>query len=243
MTAICTIGIELSARTQQFLLGAEVVTLALFAVVALVKVYAGSAGPRRRCRRSRGSRPFAIDSTSALIAGVLLGGVHLLGLGQRRGGERGDGGLRRPAPGNAAVVSTLLLLGIYLIVSTAAQAFGGDQARWPTTATTCSSVARRRGVRRRRSTSSDHHGADLGGRVHADHDPADRPHHAVDGARQGASRASFGEIHPRFLTPARLDDPDGRVSIVWYVGRRSSARTCSCDSITALGLRSPSTTA
>src|ERR1700709_1185290 len=39
MTAICYIGIELSARTQQLLLGMEFFTLALFAVVALVKVY------------------------------------------------------------------------------------------------------------------------------------------------------------------------------------------------------------
>ena len=43
MTAIVTIGIELSARTQVGLLGAEIITLAAFAVVALVKVYAGSA--------------------------------------------------------------------------------------------------------------------------------------------------------------------------------------------------------
>ena len=48
MTSICVIGIELSARTQVGLLGAEIVTLALFAVVALVKVAAGDAGPRRR---------------------------------------------------------------------------------------------------------------------------------------------------------------------------------------------------
>ncbi len=43
MTWICWRGIELSARTQQFLLGAEFITLMLFAVVALVKVYAGTA--------------------------------------------------------------------------------------------------------------------------------------------------------------------------------------------------------
>ena len=43
MTAICVIGIELSARTQVGLLGAEVITLALFAFVALYKVYSGDA--------------------------------------------------------------------------------------------------------------------------------------------------------------------------------------------------------
>src|SRR5580704_6241586 len=41
MTAICYIGIELSARTQVALLGAELLILVLFAIVALAKVYGG----------------------------------------------------------------------------------------------------------------------------------------------------------------------------------------------------------
>ena len=45
MTAIVTNGIELSARTQVFLLSAELITLAAFAVVALWKVYVGDAAP------------------------------------------------------------------------------------------------------------------------------------------------------------------------------------------------------
>src|SRR5947209_17239550 len=40
MTGICYRGIELSARVQTFLLSLEVVTLALFVIVALVTVYA-----------------------------------------------------------------------------------------------------------------------------------------------------------------------------------------------------------
>ena len=35
MTWICYVGIEVSARTQWFLLGAELITLVIFAVVAL----------------------------------------------------------------------------------------------------------------------------------------------------------------------------------------------------------------
>src|SRR5438309_6600474 len=42
MTWICYRGIELSARIQTVLLGLEIFTLALFAVVALVKVYANN---------------------------------------------------------------------------------------------------------------------------------------------------------------------------------------------------------
>ena len=43
MTVICVIGIELNARTQRWLLTAEVVTLAIFAVVALFRVWTNDA--------------------------------------------------------------------------------------------------------------------------------------------------------------------------------------------------------
>src|SRR5258707_5309723 len=71
MTWICYRGIELSARIQQFLLGAEVLILAIFAVVALVKVYsnspAGSIAPAFSW-----FNPFDL-SFGSLIDGVLLG--------------------------------------------------------------------------------------------------------------------------------------------------------------------------
>src|SRR3954471_24947298 len=41
MTGVCVIGVEVNARTQRWLLAAEVVTLAAFAAVALVRVYMG----------------------------------------------------------------------------------------------------------------------------------------------------------------------------------------------------------
>jgi amino acid transporter len=72
MTTICVIGIELSARTQVGLLGAEIVTLVLFSVVALVKVATGDAGPDAVDPSLSWLNPFAIDSTSALISGVLI---------------------------------------------------------------------------------------------------------------------------------------------------------------------------
>jgi amino acid transporter len=61
MTAICVYGIELSARTQVGLLGAEILTLALFAVVAFVKVAAGDAEPAP-------SRPSSAGSTRSRSA-------------------------------------------------------------------------------------------------------------------------------------------------------------------------------
>ena len=45
MTAICYVGIEVSANFQKFLLGIELTILLVFAVVALVKVGSGHAPP------------------------------------------------------------------------------------------------------------------------------------------------------------------------------------------------------
>lgn len=72
MTAICVYGIELSARTQVGLLGAEIITLAIFAVVALVKVATGDAGPNAVDPSFSWISPFAVDSTDAFVSGVLL---------------------------------------------------------------------------------------------------------------------------------------------------------------------------
>src|ERR1700686_664557 len=123
MTWICYRGIELSARIQQLLLTAEVLILGLFAVVALVKVY-GSHPPSGAIKPSVDwFNPFAMNFSDMVVA-VLLG-VFLY--------WRWDSGVavneesHDPAegPGKAAVISTVLLVLIYLVVSTGAQAFHG----------------------------------------------------------------------------------------------------------------------
>lgn len=125
MTWICYVGVELSARTQQILLTIEVFTLALFAIVALVKVYAdnpaGSIHPAFSW-----FNPFAISSVSALTGGVLLGVFIYWGWdsGVAVNEESDD-----PAsgPGKSAIASTLILVGIYVLVTAAAQAYGGTK--------------------------------------------------------------------------------------------------------------------
>ncbi|MDX6664737.1 MAG: hypothetical protein QOG68_943 [Solirubrobacteraceae bacterium] len=126
MTAICYIGIELSARTQRILLSLEVVTLAVFAVVALIKVYANSPAHSVKPAFSW-FNPFAISSTSALVGGVLLAVFIYWGWdsGVSVNEESEDSAT---GPGRAAVVSTFILLAIYVIVATAAQAFGGTHS-------------------------------------------------------------------------------------------------------------------
>ena len=100
MTAICYIGIELSARTQVALLGAEIVILVVFAVVALVKVYGGHVAHSVR-PSFEWLNPFKIPSHRRAVGRDAPGRVHLLGLGHRRHRERGGQGLagaRRAAP-------------------------------------------------------------------------------------------------------------------------------------------------
>ena len=127
MTAICEIGIELSARTQVGLLGAEVVTLALFAVVALVKVAAGDAGPGAVDPSRQLAEPVRDRLVQrARLAGVLLARLHLLGLGltvtvNEESRDPTEG------PGKAAILATVMLLLIYVVVAFAAQAFAGPQ--------------------------------------------------------------------------------------------------------------------
>ncbi len=125
MTWICWVGVELSARTQQILLSIEIFTLCLFAVVALYKVYfndpAGSIRPEFSW-----FNPLEISSLSALTGGVLLGVFIYWGWdsGVAVNEESED-----PAsgPGKSAIVSTLILVGIYVLVTTAAQAFAGPK--------------------------------------------------------------------------------------------------------------------
>jgi amino acid transporter len=123
MTWICYRGIELSARIQQFLLGAEVFILGLFSVVAFVKVY-GSHPPAGSIKPSLDwINPFAM-SFSDLVVALLLAVFIYWGWdsGVAVNEESED-----PAegPGKAAVVSTILLVLVYVVVTAAAQSFHG----------------------------------------------------------------------------------------------------------------------
>jgi amino acid transporter len=123
MTWICYRGIELSARVQQILLSAEIVILTIFAVVAFAKVF-GSHPPAHSITPSLSwFNPFAINFGD-LVDGILLGVFIYWGWdsGVAVNEESED---PNEGPGRAAVVSTVLLLVIYLIVSAGAQSFHG----------------------------------------------------------------------------------------------------------------------
>ena len=123
MTWICYRGIELSARIQQVLLGAEVFILALFSVVAFVKVY-GSHPPAGSIKPSLSwINPFAMNFSDLVVALLLAVFIYWgwdSGVSVNEESEDPAEG-----PGKAAVISTILLVLIYVVVTAAAQSFHG----------------------------------------------------------------------------------------------------------------------
>jgi amino acid transporter len=232
MTWICYRGIELSARTQMGLLGAEVVILAIFAVVALVKVYANSPANSITPHLSW-FNPFEMG-WSALIDGVLLGAFIYWGWdsGVAVNEESEDS---RDGPGRSAVISTILLLLIYLVVSAAAQAYGGTKLL---------------------SDNSDDVLSVLGTQVFSS--PWDKllilavltssaastqttilptARTTLSMARKRSIPDAFARVHPRYLTPSYSTIWMGAVSIVWtvLVMAFNPSQNVLGDSISALG--------
>ena len=124
MTVICYIGIELNALTQRILLAFEFFVLVAFAVIALIKVYTGHPVGSVQPQASW-FNPFDIKGgLSALNGGLLLAIFIYWGWDS---GVSVNEETENPseAPGKAALVSTVVLVLIYVLVTTAAQAFGG----------------------------------------------------------------------------------------------------------------------
>jgi amino acid transporter len=232
MTAIVVIGIELSARTQVGLLAAEIVTLALFAVVALVKVYAGSAPASSIDPSFSWINPFSL-SPSEISAGMLLAVFIYWGWDTTAtvNEETED---PSEAPGRATVVSTLILLGIYLIVAVAAQAYAGVD----------NLVANQEDVLS--SLGTEVFGSPLdkiliiavlssaAASTQTTILPTART--TLSMARSNAMPHSLGKVHPRFLTPHISTVLMGAASIVWYVSLTLVSEDILFDSLAALGL-------
>ncbi|HEY5428462.1 MAG TPA: APC family permease [Solirubrobacteraceae bacterium] len=212
LTWICWKGIELSARTQQLLLGFEMAILIIFAVVALVKVYTGSPAHSQHVQLDW-FNPLSL-SFGSLIEGMLLG-VFLYwgwdtGVSVNEESQNSSTG-----PGRAAVVSTVVLIGIYLLVSVAAQAYGGTKylANNPND---IFAGGLARGV-----LGSLHFLLTISVLTSATAAtqttilPAARS--ALSMARRGAIPSRFAEIHPRNLSPGTATIWAGVLSVIWYV--------------------------
>lgn len=124
MTYICYRGIEVSARLQYGLLGIELIVLVAFAVVALVKVYTGTAEPYSITPSLDWFWPAGLDF-STVIAPALLTALFIYwgwDTAVACNEESDDPGT---TPGRAAVISTFLLLATYATVAVATIAFAG----------------------------------------------------------------------------------------------------------------------
>ena len=215
MTAICYIGIELSARTQVALLGAEIVILFVFAVVALVKVYGNSAAHSIR-PSFEWLNPFRIHPIGALSAGMLLAVFIYWGWDTAVTVNEEAKDARR-TPGRAALMSTVVLLLIYVVVTFAAQSFHGvgflasptnynDVLNALGTAVLGSPWNKLLIICVLTSASSSTQTTIL---------PAARS--SLSMAVHKAFPRRFADIHPRYLSPSFATLMFGVISVVWYV--------------------------
>ena len=230
-TVITAVGIEISARTQWGLLSAELVILAVFSVTALVKVYASHPPGSMPVKLSWFS-PFNMSS-NALTAGVLLAVFIYWGWDTTVTVNEETRDASR-TPGIAAVVSTLMLLGTYVIITVAAQAFAGPAGLAKNSADIFSSL----GSLVLGSTLDKFLiVAVLTSAVASTLTtilPLTRT--ALSMSVHGALPRVFAKVNPRFKTPLINTVIFGVLSIAWYVGLTLVSQNILYDSIASLGL-------
>jgi amino acid transporter len=140
MTWICWKGIELSARSQVLLLGTELIVLAIFAVIAFAKAFGSGVTKTLEVEDAETGElvtktyqsvkpslswlwPDGLSS-SAIIAGLVVAVFIYWGWDTCVSVNEEAKDSNR-TPGRAAVLSTLILLGIYLVTSYGATALLG----------------------------------------------------------------------------------------------------------------------
>jgi amino acid transporter len=232
MTGIAYRGIEVSVRLQRLLLGTELTVLCVFALVALIKVYAGHP-PGSITPRLDWLNPFALKP-AALLDGVLLAVFIYWGwdCSLSVAEESRD---PHEGPGRAAILSTVMPVVLFVLVATAGQAYGGTQLL---TAHPSDVL----GVLGTKVFGSPFNkllilsvltSAAAGTQLTIL--PTARA--TLSMARWQAIPAVFGRVHPRFMTPSFSTLVMGGLSIVWTVallGLNPSQNVLG-DTITALG--------
>jgi amino acid transporter len=246
MTAICYIGIEVSANFQKILLTIELVMLAIMSITALVKVGNGSAPAGHLTPSWSWLNPLDIPSFSAFVSGVILmvfiywGWDTAVSINE----ETKD---RNRTPGRAAMLSTVILLAIYALVIFSMQSFAGIGGK----GTGLGNVNNAGDVL---SVQANNIFGTTGAGPTFYHllllmvlssAAASTQTTILPTARTTLSMAvyrafpkSFARIHPRFLTPTVSTVVMGVVSIIFYtsVNYVSNATGVFGDAVTSLGL-------
>jgi amino acid transporter len=228
MTTICVLGTELSALLQRILIIFQVGALLMFAVVVLVK--GGALTPELSW-----FSPFAVDSLDALILGMLTGVFIYWGWESAVNlNEETEGAAT--APGLAGVLSTVILLGTYVLTTVGVVAYAG--------------------LARIEEFNDDPgiFGAVAGDALGSPLDklvvlaviisalastqttilPASRT--MLSMARQEAFPAAFGRVHPRYLTPHVSTIAIGVIAALWFGVLFPLSENFVYDSLTSLSL-------
>ena len=243
MTYICYRGIEVSARMQYGLLSIELIVLAAFAIYALVKVYAGTA-PEGSLTPSLSwlwpSGMSVAELTEALLLAIFIYWGWDTAVAVNEETKDPD-----RIPGRAAVISTVLLLATYAIVSIATVAFAGtgEEGIGLGNEENAEDVFNALG--------ETVFGDDLFGSIFAalliisvlTSASASTQTTILPTARAGLSMGayralpvSFARVHPRYLTPTVSTLWMGALSIIFYVGLTLVSENVLQDSILAVGL-------
>src|SRR4051794_29873023 len=243
MTWICYIGLEVSKRVQYVLLSVELVTLVAFAVYALVKVYNGTAPAGSLHPSLSWLWPSGLD-WSSITEAVLLAIFIYWGWDTAVSiNEESDEPDR--TPGRAAILSTVLLLGTYAIVSIATVAYAGVGTS---------------GIGLGNEANADDVFNAIGPAVFGD-DVVGKAFEALliisvltsasastqttilptarTSLSMGAYRAipqMFARIHPKYLSPSVSTVWMGALSIAFYVGLTLVSDNVLQDSILAVGI-------
>lgn len=235
MTAICVYGIKPSARLQNTLIVVQVTALLAFAAVALVRVFSGNTPEGSIMPEASWFSPFAVESTGALISGLLIGVFIYWGWESsvNLAEETRNGA---SASGKAALLSTVILLLTYLSVAVAVVAFAGvgtvtdfadDDAILSTVATgvlgdpLAKIVVLAVLISALASTQTTVI-------------PASRT--SLSMALAGAMPDGLGRVHPRFLTPHVSTIVIGALAAVWYAVVNLISENFLFDTISAISL-------
>ena len=244
MTAICYVGIEISANFQKALLGIEVTMLVILSVVALVKVGNGTAPVGHLVPAWSWLNPFG-GSFHDFVGGLTLMLFIYWGWDTSVSVNE-ETAQKEVTPGRAAVISTLILLAVYELVVVATQSYAG---------------LGKTGVGLGNPTHENDVLSALGGSIFGSSGLGSFLTHLLllmvlssaaastqttilPTARTTLSMAvyraipsAFAKIHRRFLTPTVSTVVMGAVSIALYVTMNYiSASTVISDSVTALGV-------
>lgn len=234
MTWLCVLGTDVSARLQNALILLQVVSLLIFAVVAIVRAVDGDSPLDPLTPEIGWLNPFGEGGT-ALSSGLLLGVFAYWGWESavNLSEETSDGD---KTPGRAALLSTFILLASYVSVAIAVVAFAGtawlsDNAgeeefvfyylsqevlggwSWVLLLSVATSA-----IASTQTTIL----------------PASRT--GLSMARRGALPRRFGHIHPQHRTPDVSTWAVAAISIAWYVGIYQISDNALFDSLTALSL-------